>query len=146
EARMRVEIERPADEPAFADQVVAALAQRDPWLAPQVAVVADLESAAPAERARYLRGVVVPADSDEAGRILRALGDRGLKVAAIDRGRAFEDVRQVALAAGEVLVEAGTWPAFVYVAVAPGLQARPLGGYAHDDVPAWYPIGVTGVV
>jgi hypothetical protein len=143
---MRVEIERPADEPAFADQVVAALASRDPSLAPQVAVVADLESAAPAERARYLRGIAVPADGDEATRILRALGDRGLKVAAIDRHRAFEDVRRVGLQAGEVLVEAGTWPAFVYIAVEPGLMARPLGGYAHDDVPEWFPIGVTGVV
>ena len=116
---MRVELERPADEPAFADEVVAALADRDPLLAPRVAVVADLESAAPAERARYLRGIAVPADGDEATRILLALGDRGLKVTAIDRLRAFEDVRRIGLDAGEVLVEAGTWPAFVYVAVEP---------------------------
>ncbi len=143
---MRIELERPADEPAFADEVVAALAHRDPSLATRVAVVADLESAAPAERARFLRGIAVPPDSDEAARILAALGDRGLKVSAIDRRRAFEDVRRVGLDAGEVLVAAGTWPAFVYLAVEPGLQAQPLGGYAHDDVPAWYPIGVTGVV
>ena len=143
---MRVELERPADEPAFADAVVTALARRDPTLAPRVAVVADLESAAPAERARYLRAIGVPADSDEAARVLRALGDRGLKVAAIDRSRAFEDVRHVGLMAGEVLVEAGTSPAFVYVAVDAGLEAQPLGGYARDDVPAWFPIGVTGVV
>src|SRR6185295_17210495 len=108
---MRVELERPADEPAFADEVAAALAQHDPWLAGRVAVVADLEAATPAERARYLRGIVVPADGDEATRILLALGDRGLKVTAIDRRRAFEDVRRVGLDAGELLVEAGTWPA-----------------------------------
>jgi hypothetical protein len=143
---MRVELERPADEPAFADAVVAALADRDPSLAARVAVVADLESAAPAERARYLRGTVVPADGDEATRILLALGDRGLKVTAIDRRRAFEDVRRVGLDAGELLVEAGTWPAFVYLAVERGLRAQPLGGYEHDDVPAWFPIGITGVV
>jgi hypothetical protein len=143
---MRVELEHPADEPAFADQVVAALADRDPSLAARASVVADLESAAPAERARYLRGTVVAADGDEATRILVALGDRGLKVTAIDRRRAFEDVRRVGLEAGEALVEAGTWPAFVYLAVEPGLQAQPLGGYEHDDVPAWFPIGITGVV
>ena len=28
----------------------------------------------------------------------------------------------------------------------PGLRAQPLGGYDHDDVPAWFPIGITGVV
>jgi hypothetical protein len=49
---MRVELERPADEPGFADEVAAALARRDPSLAARVAVVADLEAAAPAERAR----------------------------------------------------------------------------------------------
>lgn len=140
---MRVELERPADEPAFADAVVAAL---DPSLAERVCVVADLESAAPAERARYLRAIPVLASGDEATHILRALRDHGLKVTTIDRRRAFEDVRRVALRAGEVLVEAGTWPAFVYVAVEPGLEAQPLDGHAHDDMPAWYPIGVTGVV
>ena len=65
-AAMRVELERPADEPAFADAVAAALARRDPSLGPRVAVVADLEGAAPAERARYHRGIAVPADGDEA--------------------------------------------------------------------------------
>jgi hypothetical protein len=143
---MRVELERPADEPAFADAVAAALAQHDPSLAARVAVVADLEAAAPAERARYLRGVPVPADGDDATRILRALGDRGLKVTAIDRRRAFEDVRRVALDEGEPLVEAGTSPAFVYLAAGAGLRVQPLGGYDHADVHAWIPIGITGVV
>ena len=90
-----VELERPADEPSFADAVAAALARRDPSLGARVAVVADLEGAASAERARYHRGIGVPADSDEATGILRALGERGMKVSAIDRGRAFEDVRRV---------------------------------------------------
>jgi len=137
-SEMRLHLERPADEPGFADDLVAALAQRDPSLAGRVAVVADLEAAAPAERDRYLRGTMVPPDGDEAARILRALGDGGLKVTAIDRRRAFEDVRRVGLDPGEVLVEAGTWPAFVYLAVGPGLRAKPLGGYADDDVPAWF--------
>jgi hypothetical protein len=60
-AEMWVQLERPADAPAFADDVATALAQRDPSLAARVAVVADLEGAAPAERARYLRGSTVPA-------------------------------------------------------------------------------------
>ena len=69
-----------------------------------------------------------------------------MKVSAIDRRRAFEDVRRVRLDGGEVLVEAGTSPAFVYLAIGPGLRAQPLGGYEHADVPAWLPIGITGVV
>jgi hypothetical protein len=143
---IRVELERPADEPSFADAVAEALARRDSSLGVRVAVVADLEGAAPAERARYLRGIAVPAGSDEATSILRALDARGMKVSSIDRRRAFEDVRHVHLDGGEVLVEAGTSPAFVYLATGPGLRAQPLGGYEHADVPAWLPIGITGVV
>ena len=143
---MRVELERPADEPSFADAVAGALAGRDVSLGPRVAVVADLEGAAPAERARYHRGIAVPAGSDEATGILRALDARGMKVSSIDPQRAFEDVRRVRVDGGEVLVEAGTSPAFVYLAIGPGLRAEPLGGYEHADVPAWLPIGVTGVV
>jgi hypothetical protein len=145
-ASMEVEVERPADEPSFADAVAEALARRDPSLGPRVAVVADLEGAAPAERARYHRGIGVPAGSDEATGILRALGERGMKVSAIDRGRAFEDVRRVSVLGGEVLVDAGTSPAFVYLATGPGLRAQPLGGYEHAEVPAWLPVGITGVV
>ena len=118
----------------------------DPSLAPRVAIVADLEEAAQAERDRYLRADAVPAGGAAAAGLLVALGKRGMKVAAIEPGRAFEDVRRVGLAAGEVLVEAGTSPAFVYVALAPGLRAQPLGGYEQEDVPAWLPIGITGVV
>ncbi len=143
---IRIEIERPADAPAFADAVAARLAESDPALAARVAIVADLEEAAPAERDRYLRGRAVAADGAEAAQVLDALGDRGMKVAAIEPGSAFEDVRRVGLAAGEALVEAGTSPAFVYVALGPGLRAQPLGGYDAEDVPAWLPIGITGVV
>ena len=114
---MRVELERPADEPAFAELVSAALGELDPLLAARVFVVADLENAAPAERERYLAGISIPAESDEAGDILEALGAHGMRVAGIDRQKAFEDVRRVAVSEGELLVEAGSPPAFVYVAI-----------------------------
>ena len=140
---MQVELERPADEPSFAAAVAEAL---DPSLGARVVVVADLEGAAPAEQARYHRGVAVPAGGGEATAILRALGERGMKVRAIDQGRAFEDVRRVGVDGDEVLVEAGTSAAFVYVATGPGLRALPLGGYEAADVPAWLPVGITGVV
>jgi hypothetical protein len=143
---MRVELERPADEPSFAGDVAEALARRDSSLRLCVAVVADLEGAAPAERARYHRGVAVPAGGEEAAGILKALDARGMKVSSIGGRQAFEDVRRVRLDDGEVLVGAGTSPAFVYLALGPGLRAQPLGGYEHADVPAWQPVGITGVV
>jgi hypothetical protein len=143
---MRVELERPADEPAFAEVVAAALGQLDPSLAARVFVVADLENAAPGERDRYLAGTSIAAESDEAGDILGGLGAHGMRVAGIDRRKAFEDVRRVAVSEGEVLVEAGSPPAFVYVAIGCSLRIERLGGYREVQEHAWIPVGVTGVV
>jgi hypothetical protein len=143
---MRVEIERPHDDPSFADAVAAAIARHDVALAGRVAVVADLEGAAAVERARYFRATVVRGEDEEAERILGALGAHGMKVAAVDRLAAFEDVRHAHVDAGEVVLEAGSWPSFVYVATGPGLRVQPLGGYEEEDVPAWVPVGITGVV
>ena len=69
-----------------------------------------------------------------------------MRIAVIDRRAAFEDVRRVGLTQGEVLVEAGSPPAFVYVAVECRLRIEQFGGYRDIEVPPWIPIGVTGVV
>jgi hypothetical protein len=143
---MRAELERPADEPGFADVVAGSLADVDPLLASRFFVVADLENAVPAERERYLAGSVVSGDTAEADEILAELGARGLRVTTIDRRDAFEDVRRVRIEVGEVLVAAGTPSAFVYIPVGCRLRIEQLGGYRDIDVPPWIPIGVTGVV
>lgn len=143
---IRVELERPADEPAFAEAVAEAAARRDPSLGGRLFVVADLESTSPAERSRYFAGVAVDADSDEARTILDALRSRGMRVAEIDRRRVFEDVRRVLVAEGEMLAEAGSPPALVYVPVGCRLRIEQVGGYQDIEAPPWIPIGVTGVV
>ena len=145
-ASMRVELERPTDEPAFAEIVAEAAARADPLLRGRIHVVADLDSTSRAERERYLEGTVVVAESDEAGGILDELEARGMRVAGIDRRRAFEDVRRVRVVEGEVLVEAGSPSGFVYIAVGCRLRIEQLGGYRDIDVTPWIPIGVTGVV
>src|SRR5436190_7614440 len=143
---MRVEVERPTDEPAFAEAVASALASFDPLLWARVFVVADLEHAAPSERARYLQGISIPADSEDAREICDALGAHGMRVTGMDRRKAFEDVRRVAVVEDEVLVEAGSPPAFVYVPVGCSLRIERLGGYRDVEEHSWIPIGVTGVV
>lgn len=143
---MRVELERPTDEPAFAEAVANGAALLDGALRGRLFVVADLESTSPVERSRYLAGVAIDGDSDEARTILDALASRGMRIAEIDRSRAFEDVRRVAVDAGEVLIEAGSPPAFVYVPVGCRLRIDQLGGYSELEAPPWIPIGVTGVV
>jgi hypothetical protein len=143
---MRVELERPTDEPTFAETVAEALGGLDPLLWARAFVVADLENASPAERARYLQGIPIPAASDEAREIVEALGAHGMRVTGLDRRKAFEDVRRVAVAEEEVLVEAGSPPAFVYVPVGCSLRIERLGGYRDVEEHSWIPIGVTGVV
>jgi hypothetical protein len=145
-ASIRVELERPADDSAFAERVAEAAARMDLLLRGRIFVVADLENTSPAERARYLDGTAISPESDEASEILDKLGAHGMRIAVIDRRNAFEDVRRVRLAEGEVLVEAGSPPAFVYVAVGCRLRIKQLGGYRDIEVPPWIPIGVTGVV
>jgi hypothetical protein len=143
---IRVELERPADEPAFAQTVAEAAARVDTLLRGRIFVVADLENTSRAERARYLEGVTIGAESDDVEEILERLEAHGMRTADIDREKAFEDVRRVSLAEGEVLVEAGSPPAFVYVAVGCRLRIQQPGGYGEIEVPPWIPIGVTGVV
>ena len=143
---MRVELERPADEPAFAETVAAAIARFDPLLGERVFVVADLDDASPAERARYLEGIPISPDSDEVSEILGELNAHGMRVAGIDRRKAFEDVRRVAVADGEVLMEAGSDASFVYIAIGCSVRIEQRGGYGHIELSPWIPIGVTGVV
>lgn len=143
---MLLELERPADEPAFAEAVAEAVERDEPRLRGRVFVVADLENASPAERERYLQGITVAADSDEASEILDTLEDHGMRVGMIDRRAAFEDVRRVRVGEGEVLVEPGSPPAFVYIAFESSLRIEQLGGYQPIELQPWIPIGVTGVV
>lgn len=143
---MRVELERPADDPVFADLVAEAAVRMDALLRGRIHVVADLESTSPAERTRYLESFPIEASSDEAGEILDALEAHGMRVGGIDRNKAFEDVRRVTATEGEKLVDAGSPPAFVYIPVGCRLRIEQLGGYRDIDVPPWIPIGVTGVV
>jgi hypothetical protein len=143
---IRIELERPADEPVFAEIVAEAAARRDMLLRGKIFVVADLENTSPAEQARYLEGIAVEPESDEAREILDMLEAHGMRIADIDRRRAFEDVRRVSMAEGEALVVAGSPPAFVYIGVGCSLRIEQRGGYRDIEVPSWIPIGVTGVV
>ena len=62
------------------------------------------------------------------------------------REDAFAEVRHATLAAGEVLVDEGTPPSFVYLPLARGLAVRPMGGYAEAELHPWVPVGATGAI
>jgi hypothetical protein len=60
--------------------------------------------------------------------VLRQIARSGCPTRAIDPEVAFREVRQIALRAGETLIEAGVPSRFVYVPLGEGLRGLPLGG------------------
>jgi len=143
---MQVQLERPSDGPAFAEQVARVVAASHPKLADRVVAAADLEGVVREERDRYHRGVPVEPSSQEARQALEQLARHGTRVEGIDIEAAFADVRRVRVRSGEVLASIGSPPAFVYVATGPGLRVRPGGGYRAESVGEWVPVGTTGVI
>ena len=143
---MRLRLERPADRPAFADEVAAEVVALRPALEPLIEIVADTQSADAHERDRFVASVPIDSDDPLVDDLLRHLASRGAEVAGIDRASAFFEVGTVTIRPGEVLVARGSAPAFVYIPMADGLVVRPIGGYAPSPLPAWVPVGTTGVI
>jgi hypothetical protein len=141
-----VQLERPDDHPAFADLVRDVLCEVDPEVASRLQVVDDVEGAAPAERHRFDHAERVGPWSALADEVLARLSEHGSDTSGIDRRAAFLEVGRATIAAGELLVENGSPPAFVYVPMGEGLQVRPGGGYAPSPLHAWIPVGTTGAV
>jgi hypothetical protein len=143
---IRVELERPDDRPAFADEVAARVAVLHPELAPRLVTVADTQTADRAERARFLAAEPLDGHGAGADDLLRRLAERGAEVDGLDRATAFAEVGRSTVRSGETLVTRGSAPSFVYVPMADGLVVRPDGGYAPSPLPAWVPVGTTGVI
>jgi hypothetical protein len=142
---VRIQLERPDDAPAFADEVARVIVELDPSLRARLQVVADVERAAPAERARFHEAEPVGPDGPLAEEIVRQVSARGSAIEGL-RPEAFEEVRRATIRQGEVLVEAGSPPAFVYIPMGQGLVVRPGGGYAPAPLHPWVPVGTTGVI
>jgi hypothetical protein len=142
---VRIQLERPDDHPAFADAVARVIVEQAPSLAGRPQVVADIERAAPRERARFYEGQPVAADDPLAAEIIRQVSAHGSAIDALPAD-AFEEVCRVTIRPGEVLVDAGSPPSFVYIPMGPGLVVRPGGGYPPSALHPWVPVGTTGVI
>ncbi len=143
---IRIQIERPGDQPGFADDVAALLAEREPALADRLITVADTQGAAPEERRRFFAAQPLDPDGPEADELLRLLAEHGTETAGIDRAAAFAETCRASIQRGEILVAPGSAPAFVYVPTSAGLVVLPGGGYAPSGLPPWVPVGTTGVI
>lgn len=143
---LRIEIERPADAPGFADAVVALVADREPSLAHRLVAVADVESAESAERRRYHQAETIDPVGSTADLVIREVAARGVDTDGLDPARAFAEARRADVEAGEALVTRGSPAAFVYIPTGPGLVVTPDGGYAPSPLQPWVPVGTTGVI
>lgn len=143
---VQIQLERPDDRPAFADEVATLVAAHDPSLARRLLTVADTEGAAQDEQRRFFAATPVDSIGLDADLLLRNMAERGVETAGLDRRAAFAEAGRAKIRVGEVLVAPGSAPAFVYVPMGPGLVVRPDGGYAPAPMPAWVPVGTTGVI
>jgi hypothetical protein len=143
---LRILIEAPDDNPAFAGMVASDLAVRDPGIGAQVRIVPSIALATPSESARYRLAGDVEWDIARRREVLGRIGLSGHPVDRIDPEAAFAHVRIVDLRAGETLIEAGAPAGFVYVPMADFLRGRPLGDYADFTLGGFTLVGLTGVV
>jgi len=143
---IQIQLERPGDQPGFADDVAALLADREPTLAHRLATVADTQGAAPEEARRFFTAEPLDPTGPEADELLRQMAEHGTETAGFNRAAAFAEACRASIQPREILVAPGSPPAFVYVPIGPGLLVLPGGGYAPSALPPWVPVGTTGVI
>lgn len=145
-AEMRILLEGVDDDPEFAQMVAEELERINPRLRGRVRPVPSLQHMSDQERNRYLNATDLGWDLSERRRTLNRIAESGHKIDKMDPDKAFEGVREIEIHAGEVLIEAGSPPGFVYIAQSDGLSGVPLGGYRPFPVYPWTPLGSTGVI
>lgn len=143
---MQILLEGVDDNPHFAMQVCQALITLNPHLRGRSRPVSSLQNMSQSERERYLQGADLDWSHAEKARVLRNIARSGHKVEGIDQDQAFENVRLISVEAGEVLIEAGSPPGFVYIPLSGGLKGIPLSGNCPFSVCPWTPLGNTSVI
>lgn len=143
---IRILLEGVDDDPEFANLVAEELARVNPQLRGRVKPVPSLQNMSDLERNRYLHASDLTWDITERRQVLDRIATSGHKIGDMDADQAFEGVRAIEIKAGDVLIEAGSPPGFVYIAQADGLSGMPLGGYRPFPVYPWTPLGSTSVI
>jgi|GEM_PF-669871 len=143
-AEVAILLEETDDDITFAQMVQNELVKLAPGQS--VRVTPSLTHVQSAERARYLAAQPLPWGADLRRDLLAHLAHSGYPAACIDPARAFENVRLLTLRAGDVLIEAKTPAAFVYIPLGIGLNVVPWGGYRSVSAQPWQMLGAAGVI
>lgn len=134
----------PGDQ-GFTDEIAIAVAQRHRHLrgrvrsTHEVSLSEDCDLDGIVGRRSLLTDVAI-------GNLFARMGERGLRVDAVDTSAAARDLRVVSLPAGATVLQAGTKSTFVVVPLGVGLRVHPSSGYESQPLHPWLPVGATGVV
>ncbi|MEM7116266.1 MAG: hypothetical protein AAF614_27765 [Chloroflexota bacterium] len=139
-------IEETDDNLAFADLIQAELKRINPTLGQRSRIVPSLKHISDSERDRYLAATALDWTLEQRKQILIRVAQSGHKVNEIDPEIAFTDVALTTLREGDVLLEVGAPPGFVYVPLGDGMVSLPAGGYQPQPVTPYIPLGNTRVV
>lgn len=143
---MQILCEGVDDHPEFARLVASEVERLNPTLRGRCRPVPSLQNISDRERILYLNGVELEWDRAQRCCALAQIAASGHKASAVNPDQAFQHVKLVTVPADEVLLEAGSPPGFVYIALTAGLSGRPLGGYQPFPVYPWTPLGNTSVI
>jgi len=143
---IQILIEETDDNLAFSDLILAELKQINPSLGRRSRIVPSLKHVSESERARYLAASELDWSLEQRKNVLRWVAQSGHKTQKINPALAFTDVYLSELKSGQVLIEAGAPPGFVYIPMGQGLISTPIGGYQPQAVTPWIPLGNTRVI
>lgn len=130
----------------FVATVSAELARRAPRCCRRLRPVAESPPARPPDLDWAGRGEPLAPTSPLAVELLERFDGSGWPHRGVDPQRAFEGVRLVTVAPGELVIRAGSAAEHVIVPLAGRLRVELLGGYDARIALPWIPLGVTGVV
>ena len=143
---MQILLECVEDNPEFTSFVKMQLQQLHPVLQNSVRVVPSLKNVSARERHFYLEGIELEWDDEEKYDFLERMARSGHKTSSINPELAYQDVKWIKLRIGQILIDAGDPPGFVYIPLTGGLKIIPLGGYPSFQIQPWMPLGITGVI
>jgi len=139
-------LEHTGDNIEFADMVLDELRAINPKVSGIARTVPSLANVDDLERKRYLAAQSADWSDGERQKCLLRIARSGHPVKNIDAQKAFQDVRIATVMEGQVLVQAGAPPSFVYIAMGDGLSNKPLGGYRSYAIKAWTLIANTRAI
>lgn len=143
---IQILIEETDDNLAFADLIQAELKRINLTLGRRSRIVPSLKHISDRERDRYLAATTLNLTLAQRQQVLRRVAQSGHKINEINPDAAFTDVALTTLRAGDVLLEIGAPPGFVYVPLGDGMVSLPAGGYQPQPVTPYIPLGNTRVI